>query len=213
MTDRANAVSIRQRRRNSAWSQDQLAEISGLSPRTIQRVERDGRASLETLKALAAAFKIDAAELRGASQVPVDSSIAGSSGLLGEYGPLLAALTDVLQSVHHWRQHFNGEMQFDNKFLRDPNPPLHAPIECQQGIAATVSIQLHGDTREGVRALEELNSLVRGTGSYLRSSPRYIPEDMQSATRRAANRLIDHIEFYLGRARKELTDRCYPEGA
>lgn len=41
------------------WSQEQLAELSGLSVRTIQRIERGQPASAETLKSLASVFEID----------------------------------------------------------------------------------------------------------------------------------------------------------
>jgi len=41
------------------WSQEQLAELSGLSVRTIQRIERGETASVESLKALGAIFEID----------------------------------------------------------------------------------------------------------------------------------------------------------
>jgi transcriptional regulator with XRE-family HTH domain len=41
------------------WSQQQLAELSGLSVRTIQRIERGQPASAETLKSLASVFEID----------------------------------------------------------------------------------------------------------------------------------------------------------
>lgn len=54
---------LRQLREARAWSQEQLAEISGLSTRTIQRLETNGSASVESRKALAAAFGIDPAEL------------------------------------------------------------------------------------------------------------------------------------------------------
>lgn len=47
-------------RNEKAWSQDQLAEISGLSLRTIQRIEKSGNASLESKKAIASAFGIKA---------------------------------------------------------------------------------------------------------------------------------------------------------
>lgn len=46
-----------------AWSQEQLAELSGLSTRTVQRIENGDRPSLETLSALAAVFEISIAEL------------------------------------------------------------------------------------------------------------------------------------------------------
>lgn len=54
---------IRKLRIERGWSQETLAEISGLSVRTIQRLERGGNASLETLGALAAAFEVDVATL------------------------------------------------------------------------------------------------------------------------------------------------------
>ncbi|MBZ8140827.1 XRE family transcriptional regulator [Rubrivivax gelatinosus] len=45
------------------WSQQQLAELSGLSVRTVQRIERGQPASAETLKSLASVFEIDFSEL------------------------------------------------------------------------------------------------------------------------------------------------------
>lgn len=54
---------VRKLRLEKCWSQEQLAEFSGLSVRTIQRIERGQKPSLETLKSLAAVFEIDASEL------------------------------------------------------------------------------------------------------------------------------------------------------
>lgn len=45
------------------WSQEQLSVKSGLSLRTIQRLENGGSASIESVRALAAAFGIDPNEL------------------------------------------------------------------------------------------------------------------------------------------------------
>jgi transcriptional regulator with XRE-family HTH domain len=42
-----------------SWSQEQLADFSGLNVRTIQRVESGQKASLETLKCLASVFEVD----------------------------------------------------------------------------------------------------------------------------------------------------------
>ncbi len=50
-------MNIRKLREDRGWSQEDLAALSGLSVRTIQRVENGGRASLETLKCLAAVFE------------------------------------------------------------------------------------------------------------------------------------------------------------
>lgn len=53
-----NAEQVRTLRDSRGWSQEHLAEVSGLSLRTIQRVESEGRASRETRLSLAAAFDV-----------------------------------------------------------------------------------------------------------------------------------------------------------
>lgn len=50
---------IRKLRLQRGWSQEQLAELTGLSTRTIQRIERGKPCSLETLNALAAVFEVE----------------------------------------------------------------------------------------------------------------------------------------------------------
>ena len=52
------AALIKQLRLERGWTQQQLADICDVSLRTIQRVEIQGIASLETSKAIAAAFDI-----------------------------------------------------------------------------------------------------------------------------------------------------------
>jgi transcriptional regulator with XRE-family HTH domain len=59
----ARAMLVRKLRIDHGWSQETLAEVSGLSVRTIQRIERGGRASLETIGALAAVFEVDISTL------------------------------------------------------------------------------------------------------------------------------------------------------
>ena len=55
---------IQKMRLKRGWSQEQLAEISGLSVRTIQRIERGQPGSLETLNTLAAVFEVDLDHLK-----------------------------------------------------------------------------------------------------------------------------------------------------
>lgn len=54
---------VRKLRLQRAWSQDQLAQCSGLNIRTIQRIERGQKAGLESLKSLAAVFEVELDEL------------------------------------------------------------------------------------------------------------------------------------------------------
>jgi len=64
---------IQKLRLQRGWSQEQLAELSGLSVRTIQRLERGQPGSVESFKALCAVFDIDFSQLREARMEPVMS--------------------------------------------------------------------------------------------------------------------------------------------
>ena len=55
---------VRKLRLKRAWSQEQLAQLSGLNIRTIQRIERGQKAGLESLKSLAAVFEVELHELQ-----------------------------------------------------------------------------------------------------------------------------------------------------
>lgn len=57
-----NLRDIKKMRLDRHWSQDQLAEMSRLSIRTIQRIENGENAGLESLKSLAAVFEINIAD-------------------------------------------------------------------------------------------------------------------------------------------------------
>jgi transcriptional regulator with XRE-family HTH domain len=71
---------IQKFRLQRGWSQQQLADLSGLSVRTIQRIEQGHVASTESLKSLAAVFEIDFATLQEDTQshasLPKDEALA-----------------------------------------------------------------------------------------------------------------------------------------
>lgn len=58
------ASKVRELREKKAWSQEELAAISGVSVRTIQRIESGEVPSKESLKAIASAFDVDVAEFK-----------------------------------------------------------------------------------------------------------------------------------------------------
>ncbi len=55
-----NNAHISRERSKRQWSQQQLADLTGLSLRTIQRIENNGNASYESIKSLASVFEIPA---------------------------------------------------------------------------------------------------------------------------------------------------------
>lgn len=54
---------VKRLRTEKNWSQEQLSDVSGLSLRTIQRLENTGKASIESVRALAAVFEVDPTKL------------------------------------------------------------------------------------------------------------------------------------------------------
>ena len=55
---KTNAELIVKLRKNRSWSQEELAIASGLNLRTIQRIEKEASASLQSRKSLASALEI-----------------------------------------------------------------------------------------------------------------------------------------------------------
>lgn len=58
-----NAEIVLKARKIRCWSQEELAIASGLNLRTIQRIENESAASLQSKKALASALEIDVQDL------------------------------------------------------------------------------------------------------------------------------------------------------
>ena len=54
-----DAPLLKEMRNQKGWTQHQLADITGLSLRTIQRLEKTGSASTESFNALCACFEIE----------------------------------------------------------------------------------------------------------------------------------------------------------
>jgi transcriptional regulator with XRE-family HTH domain len=72
---------IKKIRISKGWSQEQLSQFSGLSVRTIQRIERGHNAGLESLKCIAAAFDMDISRLQKENE-DEDELFMGSNPIL-----------------------------------------------------------------------------------------------------------------------------------
>lgn len=58
-----NSALVKKLRTEKSWSKEELATASGLNLRTVQRIETEATASLQSKKALAAAFDIAVKDL------------------------------------------------------------------------------------------------------------------------------------------------------
>jgi transcriptional regulator with XRE-family HTH domain len=61
---------IKFKREGRGWTQDHLATVAGLSLRTIQRIEKTGSASFESVTALASVLSVEIADLRADESAP-----------------------------------------------------------------------------------------------------------------------------------------------
>jgi len=77
-------------RAENGWSQEQLAEISSISQRTVQRIEKDGNCSPETQMALASALNISPSELLDEYKNEIGSGVLNIGGVIG--GVILISL-------------------------------------------------------------------------------------------------------------------------
>ena len=67
MDVKIDATKVKALRMERSWSQEHLAAASGVSLRTVQRIETEGNASAESRLSLAAAFGVDASALVSAN--------------------------------------------------------------------------------------------------------------------------------------------------
>ena len=70
------SLMIRKLRLQRGWTQDQLAEFAGLSVRSVQRIERGARPSIESQKSLAAVFEVDLATLTQGDRPMIPDTLA-----------------------------------------------------------------------------------------------------------------------------------------
>ncbi len=84
-------------RAENGWSQEQLAEISSISQRTIQRIEKDGNCSPETQMALASALNISPSELLDEYKNEIGNGVLNIGGIIGGF-----ILVSLLITIVAW---------------------------------------------------------------------------------------------------------------
>ena len=82
-----NAKKIKTLRTSNGWTQQHLADACAISLRTVQRVERYGNASQETVLSLAAVFEISQIDIVVAEE-PIELLVSSEKN---QYKQLLAA--------------------------------------------------------------------------------------------------------------------------
>lgn len=120
-------------------------------------------------------------------------------------GPLLAAITDVLDHVHHYRQRFTNTFDHHNILQRRPDPALYAPLEAVAGVASTVSVKAHQRVALAIETLKQLDRLQQEVGASLKESAgRGLQGAAAAEVQMTADRHCDALEFHLRPVREEI---------
>lgn len=106
---------VRQLRMSKGWPQEQLALASGLSVRTVQRVESEGAASLNTAMSLAATFEVDVSELQQTYQLETSQKQKLHYGLY--IGLVILTLSLATQPLPLQDDPYSTYMSFMSYFL------------------------------------------------------------------------------------------------
>jgi PAS domain S-box-containing protein len=139
---------VKKMRARKGWTQEHLAYITGLSNRTIQRIEKDGRCSLDSKMALSSAFGINFVEL-------------------------LAEETSLLDHFFEMRFVQDGAGNYTSLNISDPNI-LHVPQDqivgknCADILPPALSnqiLQAIDDLKNGAKSIEFDYSLALSAGS------------------------------------------------
>ena len=142
---------VQKLRLQRGWSQEDLAELSALSVRTIQRIERGHTASAESLKALASVFEVDFSFLR---EPEMDKP---KEPTVGRDEALALARQSEGRSDLPFAHLLHGEILLE----RDPTNPAPAEEAFQTAIAIA---QEQGARSWGLRAALSLARLYCSTG-------------------------------------------------
>jgi transcriptional regulator with XRE-family HTH domain len=92
---------LKQHRTDKGWSQELVAKFSGVSSRTLQRIESGGATSIETAKSLAAVFELDSYLCLSSSEpeVSIIPNTPLSDGLNDKVKERSTLSNDVIESA------------------------------------------------------------------------------------------------------------------
>ncbi len=114
---------VQKLRLQRGWSQQQLAELSGLSVRTVQRIEGGQNATVESLKSLAAVFEVDFLELRAAVEDGQPSAAEPAVPVTPQPDPEISIMSTLDQAPVHPAR---SAMGYHERLLAMPDDEVRA---------------------------------------------------------------------------------------
>lgn len=177
-----NKEHLRRERELRAWSQSHLAEVAGLSMRTVQRIERTGGASLESTKAIAAAFdtQVEALLLAG-SAAPKPGLIASRVALL------VAFFASALWVFSWWSRAYADQIMVDLAVSEGDKPVASVHLLNKAGVPGEmkvddlINVKVTSTKMESNIFLDVQVYLYNGKTFELKANPKLMVANNQAA--------------------------------
>ena len=147
-----DAARIRREREKRAWSQEQLAQVTGLGLRTVQRIESSGIASSESAAALASVLALSIEELSMPASLNTRQKTTIAIGVSG----LIAIIAAFTFSSFFVQDALRLDFVYENN-----SPDNVSKVESQLllHLNETAAIDLQGQPKFTFRAEEYDNSI------------------------------------------------------
>jgi transcriptional regulator with XRE-family HTH domain len=183
MEMKVNGHLIRSHRERRAWSQEHLAQASGLGLRTIQRIEASGLASYDSIRAIASVLEISVLQLtvhtsvRSRLEIPFVKrlSILTVSAIVVGTGLFASGVLakDVMLNVG--LEH-NGKQISNPRLLTSEGKEAEIRVDGVMRLIITPTIQPNGNVLLTAKIYES-----KGTNFVLISEPKLATKDNEQA--------------------------------
>jgi len=178
-----NKEQLRRERELRAWSQGHLAEVAGLSMRTIQRIETTGSASLESAKAIASAFDTQVETL-----LPTEMSAPVSRSATEYLSWGAAILSSALLAFSWWSRAYAEQVMVDvaissdNKSLASAHLLNEAGSPSEMEVDDLLKVKITSKKQpDGNIFLDAEVYFYNGKSFELHSSPKLLVANNQAA--------------------------------
>jgi len=177
-----NKDQLRREREIRAWSQSHLAEVAGLSMRTVQRIEHSGSASLESAKAIAAAFDTQVEAL-----LPIQAEAPGRSRVVKRISLFGAVLSSALLAFSWWSRAYAEQVMVDvavssgDKSLTNAHLLSEIGEPSEMKVDDLLKIKITSTKMKGDIFLDAQVYFYNGKSFELHSNPKLLVANNQSA--------------------------------
>lgn len=166
-----DGTKIKALRIQRGWTQEQLAEIAGISTRTVQRAERANTAAFETLRAIAVAFEMDFDQLLRPEvcDLPNTESRATQPSLEPGYAEPIPAGRPEPPARRAWPMYAIAALALLAGLIAGVNLSFHnnKPSEPDPAISSNAAGSPQIQARFGQAVVPQDSALARNTASDL----------------------------------------------